>query len=65
MSKQSFTYSGNARTRKDAIKKAKKEGMIFSELVEKLLKAYVAAESWKTMDIPDKLITKEIVLTHD
>lgn len=40
--KQSFTYSGEAKTKRDAMRKAKKEGIkIFSDLVESLLKAYI------------------------
>lgn len=38
--KQSFTYSGNPKTRKDAVRKAKKMGVKFSELVEKLLQGF-------------------------
>ena len=47
--KRSFTYSGDPITRKDAIRKAKKEGMNFSELVDGLLKAYT-----ETPDKPKK-----------
>ncbi len=44
--KQSFTYSGEAKTKRNAMRKAKKEGIKnFSDLVERLLKAYT--------DIPD------------
>ena len=71
--KQSFTYSGDSKTRRDAIKKAKKEGMNFSTLVEKLLTSYVAtgyifydslkekADKWDTLDdeIGDLYIGKE------
>lgn len=40
--KQSFTYSGEAKTKRDAMRKAKKEGIKnFSDLVEGLLKAYI------------------------
>lgn len=40
--KQSFTYSGEAKTKRDAMRKAKKEGFKnFSDLVEGLLKAYI------------------------
>ena len=60
--KQSFTYSGESKTRKEAEKKAKKEGMKFSELVEKLLKSYVEAETYKTFDTPSRQITTVIEL---
>lgn len=40
--KQSFTYSGEEKTKRDAMRKAKKEGIKnFSDLVEGLLKAYI------------------------
>jgi hypothetical protein len=42
--KRSFTYSGDLETRMAAECKAKKQGMTFSELVEKLLKAYISGE---------------------
>lgn len=58
--KQSFTYSGEAKTRRDAIKRAKKEGMKFSDLVEKLLQAYNASEQWKTFETPPRHVTKII-----
>lgn len=45
--KQSFTYSGEAKTRKDAIKKAKKEGKTFSDVVEGLLRDYNKLPIWK------------------
>lgn len=39
--KQSFTYSGEAKTKRDALKKAKRQGIkVFSDLVEGLLKEY-------------------------
>lgn len=63
--KQSFTYSGDAKTKMDAVKRAKKEGMKFSELVEKLLRAYNSAEQWKTFDTPSKLFTSVIELKND
>lgn len=41
--KQSFTYSGEAKIRRDAMRKAKKEGVKnFSSLVELLLQAYIS-----------------------
>jgi hypothetical protein len=65
MEKQSFTYSGTAKVRKAAIAKAKKEGMKFSDLVERLLKAYVAAQSWKTFEKPPRQITPSIELSEE
>lgn len=42
--KQSFTYSGEAKTKRDAMRKAKKQGIKnFSDLVEGLLKTYSLA----------------------
>jgi hypothetical protein len=58
--KQSFTYSGDPKTRRDAIKKAKKEGMTFSVLVERLLRSYNSAESYKTIDSPPHSIVTGI-----
>lgn len=44
MSKQSFTYSGEAKTRRLAMKRAKKEGVTISDIIEMSLKGYIAAE---------------------
>lgn len=38
--RKTFTYSGKPSVRKAAMKRAKSEGLIFSELVEKLLIEY-------------------------
>lgn len=52
--KQSFTYSGEAKTKREAMRKAKKEGIKkFSDLVERLLKVYA--------DIPDETHNVESV----
>lgn len=47
--KQSFTYSGEAKTNRDAKRKAKKEGRTFSDVVEGLLKMYLEAPVWKSI----------------
>ena len=52
--KQSFTYSGDPKTRRDAIKKAKKEGMNFSTLVEKLLWDYATSETTIAIVTPEQ-----------
>ena len=46
--KQSFTYSGEAKTKRDAMRKAKRQGIkVFSDLAEGLLRAYA--------DTPDEV----------
>ena len=46
--KQSFTYSGDPKTRREAMREAKKVGVKnFSELVEGLLKSYKEVKTWR------------------
>lgn len=49
MSKQSFTYSGEAKVRRLAMKRAKKEGKTISDIIEMAMMGYVAAKEWKDM----------------
>lgn len=46
--KQSFTYSGDSKTKRDAMRHAKKVGVKnFSDLVEGLLKQYANIVEWR------------------
>jgi hypothetical protein len=51
MGKQSFTYSGDFKTKRDAMRKAKKLGYkTFSDLVETLLKEFVLLGSAESIN---------------
>jgi len=48
--KSTYTYSTFPSTKKLAAKRAKKEGVTLSSIIDMALKGYVAADEWKTMD---------------
>lgn len=60
---QTFTYSGKPSVRKKAIRKASKEGLKFSEVVEALLNEYIRRPEWKSVETGERI--PAVTLLHE